>query len=103
MFINICLYTYGYTMEYNNRREIKGLEMARQYNSTPDVSIQRLNKLTYKVRSQSDPNTWYSVYKIINGWRCECPDWKFRLSKLNGSSSLCKHIHAVIFSKLLRK
>jgi putative transposase len=88
-----------------NAREMKGLEMANRLGSKnePDVSIQRLNKLTYKVRSQSDPSKWYSVYKIINGWRCECPDWQFRLSKLKGNESLCKHIHAVIFSKLLRK
>jgi putative transposase len=79
-----------------NRREMKGLEMAREFNTTPDVSIQRLNKLTYKVRSQSDPSKWYSVFKIINGWRCECPDFTFR-------HITCKHIHAVIFSKLLRK
>lgn len=84
-------------------RELKGLAMAREFNSTPDVSIQRLNKLTYKVRSQSDPSKWYTVFKIINGWRCECPDFTYRLSKLSGQQSLCKHIHAVIFSKLLRK
>jgi hypothetical protein len=77
-------------------REIKGLEMARKFNSKPDVSIQRLNKLTYKVRSQSDPSKWYSVFKIINGWRCECPDFVYRVVT-------CKHIHGVIFSKLLHK
>ncbi|MEP0823951.1 MAG: DDE-type integrase/transposase/recombinase [Nitrososphaera sp.] len=79
-----------------NRREMKGLEMAKEFNSKPDVSIQRLNKLAYKVRSQSDPSKWYSVFKIINGWRCECPDFVYR-------HVTCKHIHAVIFSKLLRK
>jgi putative transposase len=79
-------------------REIRGLEMANKFGiaNQPDVSIQRLNKLTYKVRSQSDPSKWYSVFKIINGWRCECPDFVFR-------HVTCKHIHAVIFSKLLRK
>jgi len=88
-----------------NAREMKGLEMANRFGGTddPDVSIQRLNKLAYKVRSQSDPSKWYTVYKIINGWRCECPDWQFRLSRISGQQSLCKHIHAVIFSKLLRK
>jgi putative transposase len=85
-------------MEPINKREIKGLEMANSFGGANelDVSIQRLNKLTYKVRSQSDPCKWYSVFKIINGWRCDCPDFIFR-------HITCKHIHAVIFSKLLRK
>ncbi len=85
-------------MELQSKREIKGLEMASKLGKAneSDVSIQRLNKLTYKVRSQSDPSKWYTVFKIINGWRCECPDFIYR-------HVTCKHIHAVIFSKLLRK
>ncbi|MEW6605623.1 MAG: SWIM zinc finger family protein, partial [Thermoproteota archaeon] len=92
-------------MEYKNAREMKGLAMASTIGKAneSDVSIQRLNKLTFKVRSQNDASKWYTVFKIINGWRCECPDFTYRLSKLSGQQSLCKHIHAVIFSKLLRK
>ncbi len=89
-------------------REKRGLEMAKGIGrrDEPDVSIQRLNKLTYKVRSQSNSNTWYTVIKqyarqfgenIRDGkWTCDCPDHTFR-------NVQCKHIHAVIFSKLLRK
>jgi transposase-like protein len=91
-----------------NARELKGLEMARGIgrDGQPDVTIQRLNKLTYKVRSQSDPEKWYTVVKqyaktfgenIRDGqWTCDCPDHTFR-------KVVCKHIHSVLFSKLLRK
>ena len=69
-----------------------GLEIA-----NTDIALQRLNKLTYKVRSQSDPNTWYIVARnYSDGWMCECPDFAFRHLE-------CKHVHAVKFSKLLRK
>jgi transposase-like protein len=89
-----------------DEREMKGLEMARSISDKPDVAIQRLNKLTYKVKSQSDPTKFYTVIKqysktfgenIRDGkWTCDCPDHTFR-------NVICKHIHAVLFSKLLRK
>src|SRR5687768_11818108 len=107
--INPMVDTYWYTMEpITNRREMKGMEMAKGIGkeNEPDVSIQRLNKLTYKVRSQSNSAKWYTVIKqyaktygenIRDGqWTCDCPDHIFR-------NVICKHIHAVIFSKLLRK
>ncbi len=87
-------------------REVKGLAMAKDLDSkTPDLSIQRLNKLTYKVRSQSDSNKWYTVVKqeARNNWTCDCPDFTFRLVKANVVDKRCKHIHAVLFSKLLRR
>lgn len=89
-----------------DRRQMKGLEMARTIRRTPDVAIQRLNKLTYKIRSQSDSTKFYDVIKqysktfgddVKEGhWICDCPDHTFR-------HVVCKHIHAVLFSKLLRK
>lgn len=91
-----------------DKRQIKGLEMAKGIGrrNEPDVSIQRLNKLTYKVRSQTDANKWYTVVKqytknfgenVRDGqWTCDCPDHTYR-------HVICKHIHAVLFSKLLRK
>jgi transposase-like protein len=80
-------------------REMRGLALANTIGrrSNLDVSIQRLNKLTYKVRSQTSPDTWYSVIKTYSqGWTCDCPDYSFRHVE-------CKHIHADKFSKLLRK
>lgn len=80
-------------------REIKGMSMVNTIGrrNNPDVSIQRLNKLTYKVRSQTSPDIWYTVIKSYSdGWTCDCPDYGFRHTE-------CKHIHAVKFSKLLRK
>src|SRR5574341_261795 len=74
-------------------RELRGMAIARR----DEVEIKRLNKLTYKVRSQSNPDTSYTVIRTYNeGWTCECPDYTFRQLE-------CKHIHAVKFSKLLRK
>ena len=71
---------------------MRGLEIA-----NTDVALQRLYKLTYKVQSQSDPNTWYIVARTYSeGWICECPDFAFRHLE-------CKHIHGVKFSKLLRR
>jgi hypothetical protein len=87
-------------------RELRGLEMAREIGQkgNPDVSIQRLNKMNYKVRSQSDPAKWYTVIAkydstiadVNQKWTCECPDNTFR-------HITCKHIHAVLFSKAFRK
>ena len=57
----------------------------------------RLNKLAYKVRSQTNQDQWYNVINTYDdGWICECLDFQARHQQ-------CKHIHAVHFSKLLRK
>lgn len=96
------------TTNVPDRRQLKGMELASTIGmrGETDVAIQRLNKLTYKVRSQSDITKWYTVIKQYSRtfgentrdgqWTCDCPDHTFR-------NVVCKHIHAVIFSKLLRK
>jgi putative transposase len=79
-------------------RETRGLALASTIGkrNNPEVTIKRYNKLTYKVKSQSS-DTWYTVIKSYSeGWTCDCPDYSFRHTE-------CKHIHAVVFSKLLRK
>lgn len=85
-------------------RELRGLEMAKDWSKdTPDLSIQRLNKLTYKVKSQSGADRWYTVlmnygeaWDIEKKWTCDCPDHVYR-------HVVCKHIHAVLFSRAFRK
>jgi len=80
-------------------RKMRGLEIANTIGnrSAKAVSIKRLNKLAYKVRSQTNADQWYNVIKTYNeGWMCECLDFQARHSP-------CKHIHAVQFSKLLRR
>ena len=80
-------------------REMRGMAMANTIGRRDnlEVSIKRLNKLTYKVKSQSSVDKWYIVVKTYNsGWTCECPDYTYRNVE-------CKHIHCVKFSKLLRK
>lgn len=85
------------------------LEQARQVRGLAIVSIgsqiKRINKLHYKVRSQSSDSIWYEVEKTyghnLGGrqegeWICSCPDFQFR-------HLICKHVYAVGFSKELRK
>lgn len=79
-------------------REMRGMSIA-----TMGAQIKRINKLSYKVRSQTS-DLWYSVVeeygKSIEGtnvhWVCNCPDHLYR-------GVQCKHIFAVLFSKELRK
>jgi hypothetical protein len=80
-------------------RKMRGMEIANTIGnrSSKAVSIKRLNKLAYKVRSQSNEDQWYNVINTYDdGWICECLDFQSRHQP-------CKHIHAVQFSKLLRK
>src|SRR4051794_15383444 len=82
-----------------NSRQIRGTAIAKTIGrrDNPDVTIKRFNKLTYKVKSQSSTETWYTVINTYSdGWICDCPDFSFRHVE-------CKHIHSVKFSKLLRK
>ena len=81
------LYVYVY-MNTTNSREEKGMEIASKND------IQRLDKNTYQVHSQST-NKVYDVKRTDNGWVCTCPDHKFR-------QVCCKHIHAVEFSIRIR-
>ncbi len=61
-----------------------------------DGQIERLDDLTYSVRSQSG-NGFYTVkFSTVNGWSCSCPDHEFR-DKIK-----CKHIWATEFSFRLR-
>jgi transposase-like protein len=82
------------------------LEQPRQVRGLTIVAIgeqiKRINKLSYKVKSQSN-GIWYSVEKKYGKtgkekgiWTCACPDHSYR-------KVTCKHIYAVLFSKQLRK
>lgn len=85
-------------------------EMARQVRGLAIVSIgsciKRINKLHYKVKSQSKgDDVWYEVVRQyghnLGGhqegqWTCTCPDFQYR-------KIVCKHVYAVGFSKELRR
>lgn len=67
--------------------------------------IKRINKLHYKVQSQSSDIIWYDIRKKygrnLGGrqdgkWICSCPD--FRLHQIQ-----CKHVCAILFSKKIRR
>lgn len=58
-------------------------------------AIKRINKLTYRVKSQTN-GKYYHIETTDIGWKCDCPDHKFRGVK-------CKHIFAVEFSYAIRE
>src|SRR5208282_4406332 len=60
-----------------------------------DDQIERLDGLTYKVRSQSSNGSYVVKFSTLNDWSCGCPDHIYRGMK-------CKHIWAVEFSFRLR-
>lgn len=82
------------------KRQTRGLAIASIYSC-----VRRINKLRYKVKSQSDAWKWYDVIKQyghnIGGhedgeWTCTCPDFTYR-------HIICKHIYGVCLSKELRR
>jgi transposase-like protein len=73
-----------------NPREMKGREIAESGNQ-----IERVNPLTYTVKSQNG-NGAYAVLKDGSEWKCSCPDHTHRNVK-------CKHVWAVEFSLALRE
>lgn len=91
------------------KKDASNTEMARQVRGLAIVSIgsciKRINKLHYKVKSQSSEGTWYEVIKQYGHnlgtrqegqWTCTCPDFQYR-------KIVCKHVYAVGFSKELRR
>jgi len=60
-----------------------------------DDQIERLDGLTYKVRSQSGNGSYTVKFSTLKDWSCSCPDHIYREVK-------CKHIWAVEFSLRIR-
>ena len=58
-------------------------------------AIKRINKLTYRVKSQTN-GKFYHIKTTNIGWKCDCPDHIFRGVK-------CKHIFAVEISYAIRE
>jgi transposase-like protein len=82
------------------KRHVKGIAIAQLQSS-----IKRINKLRYRVKSQSAEEKWYDVVKEYGHnrgghqdgeWTCTCADYLYR-------NTTCKHIYAVSISKELRK
>lgn len=88
-------------MNTASKRQIRGLAIV-----SIGSCIKRINKLRYRVKSQSGEGIWYDVVKQYaktmgdspreGEWTCSCPDFAYR-------RIVCKHIYAVLFSKQLRK
>ena len=82
------------------RRQINGITIA-----SIRERIKRINKLHYRVKSQSDDSKWYDIVKKyghnLGGhqegkWTCTCPDFQSR-------HLTCKHVYAVLEWKKSRK
>jgi putative transposase len=70
-----------------NPREERGHEIA-----TTEGQVFRVTDGYYKVRSQSIASErYYDINNTNIGWKCNCPDHKFRGTK-------CKHIWAIQIS-----
>ncbi|MGH9978938.1 MAG: SWIM zinc finger family protein [Nitrososphaeraceae archaeon] len=77
-------------MQTTNDRQQRGELIAKARRN-----LKRINKLTYRVRSQTNGG-YYHVRTTGIGWSCECADYKFRGVK-------CKHIFAVEISYAIRE
>lgn len=86
-------------IEAEQERQVRGLAIV-----SIAGQIKRINKLHYRVKSQSDSKIWYDVVKEygrnLGGrqdgqYSCSCCDFKYR-------RVICKHIHSVLFSTKLR-
>jgi len=93
---------------FGKHGELPEKELVRQVRGLAIVSIgstiKRINKLTYKLKSQSSEDVWYDVIRTYGKqsshqegeWTCTCPDFLYR-------KIVCKHVYAVGFSKELRR
>jgi putative transposase len=77
-------------LQSTNAREEKGERIAISHDQ-----VFRVVDGFYRVKSQSSPR-FYDVNNTPIGWKCNCPDHKFRGTK-------CKHIWAVAISLGLRE
>ena len=64
-------------MNYRRERGRAILEMGEQ--------VRRLDDSTYEVKSQTTPNTKYTLERTAGGWDCSCPD----------TVPFCKHAYAL--------
>ena len=64
-------------MNYRRERGRAILEMGEQ--------VRRLDDSTYEVKSQTTPNTKYTLSRTAGGWDCSCPD----------TIPFCKHAYAL--------
>lgn len=46
----------------------------------------------YRVRSESDPTRFYTIYETMEGLKCDCPAFAFR--------GACKHCRKVLEYKI---
>ena len=57
--------------------------------------MRREHDTLYLVRSQTISYKVYVVQATIDGWKCNCPDHRYR-------GVCCKHIHSVELSRMMR-
>jgi len=87
----------------DNPRLVRALEILARGNQ-----ITRVSNNYYRVRSQSNPESFYTVQQADGRWICDCPDYRYRFADgISGFETLgfggCKHALSVRFSLRLRK
>lgn len=55
-----------------------------------------VNKLLWKVQSESSPTRYYSVTFNGGGFKCTCPDFVYRHKESDFKNETCKHIDKVM-------
>ncbi|MEM3710132.1 MAG: SWIM zinc finger family protein, partial [Nitrososphaerales archaeon] len=71
-----------------DKRELKGIQLAAD-------SVRQVDKSTFLVYSQSNPETFYKVEWQRSHWRCSCPDYEKHQKK-------CKHVYATMYYLAIR-
>lgn len=66
------------------KREYKGIELVAKGNVRP------VNSSTFIVKSETNPEKWYTIRWDRKRWTCSCEDFKKNRKK-------CKHIYAVCY------
>ena len=72
-----------------NKREFKGIKL------TLKGYVKQIDRSTFMVRSENDPNKYYTVSWDKDKWVCGCEDYARRGKK-------CKHIFAVCYFLTIR-
>ena len=64
-------------------------QLAKQILAIPNMIAQTSFTDTFKVKSMTDPDKYYTVWRTGSGLACECPNYQHRKSD-------CRHIKTIL-------
>ena len=79
-----------YNSNADRGKENRGIQIVRKGH------LKKIDDSSYRVLSQSDPKTWYTVNWQKDHWACDCMDYQ-------KNTHICKHVHAVRYYQTLEK